>query len=246
MKRTLLALAIGAISVGIAGGVVAEETESDAELNGDSEMEQQDTEQGATDEMEEATEAQTEDSPDQGDTDEQNELDGGQGESEALDTDDEAETTEEQTEEGAGQGDTEALDSEEEIETTEEDPGQADAGMEEDSENPLDESLGSMQVSELEGMTVVNQEEEEIGEVQSVAKQDASGELFVVITVGGFWGIGGDDIALPLQDMQVQDDQLLMQTPYGEDEIKESAETYDEDSYSEVDGEMTLSDAWGQ
>ncbi|WP_043529675.1 PRC-barrel domain-containing protein [Litchfieldella xinjiangensis] len=116
-------------------------------------------------------------------------------------------------------------------------------GGQDSASSQLDESIRHMQASELEGMTVINQEDEEIGDVKNVVKDDQSGELFVVVTVGGFWGLGGDEIALPLSDIQIQEDQLQMQTTYGEDQIEESANEYDEERYSEVDGETTLDDA---
>ncbi|MBD3895594.1 PRC-barrel domain-containing protein [Halomonas sp. ML-15] len=109
----------------------------------------------------------------------------------------------------------------------------------------LDESLGAMQVSELEGMTVINMEDEAIGDVQEVVKHNDTGDLHTVITVGGFWGMGGSDISLPLAEMRLEDDQLVFQQTYGEDEL-ESGNEYDEDRYSEVDDDMTLSEAWGR
>ncbi|EWH03388.1 hypothetical protein Q427_03705 [Halomonas sp. BC04] len=111
-------------------------------------------------------------------------------------------------------------------------------------EATLDESLGALQVSELEGMTVINMQDEEIGDIQEVVKHNDTGDLHAVITVGGFWGMGGTDITLPLAEMLLEDDQLVFQQTYGEDEL-ESGNEYDEERYSEVDDDMTLSEAWG-
>lgn len=193
MKRTLLAIMIGAISTGIAGGALAQDNgEEENGLNGDAAVGEEQSTMGDTgaEPMDEGTEP----------TDEG-----------AMGTDD------------AGGADAMATGSQ------------------------LDDSLRDMQVSEIEGMTVVNLEDEEIGDVQSVVRDNDTGDLHVVVTVGGLWGMGGTDITLPLAEMQLQDDQLVIQESYGEEELEESAEEYDEERYSELDDdEMTLGDAWGQ
>ncbi|MBR2514320.1 MAG: PRC-barrel domain-containing protein [Halomonas sp.] len=106
-----------------------------------------------------------------------------------------------------------------------------------------DNALMSKQVSDLEGMTVVNQEGEEVGDVQHIAKHNESNELFAIVSVGGIWGFGSTEVALPIDEMQMQDDQLVVNTDYGSDEIEDSSNEYEEDSYSEVDSDMTLSEA---
>lgn len=190
MKRTLLAIAIGAISAGLAGGALAQDNaEDDNGLNGDAAVGEEQTT------MDPQNDDALMDEPDMDEPDE-------------MDTGDDL------------------------------DPMGAD--------DQLDDALRDMQVSEIEGMTVVNQQDEEIGDVQSVVRDDDTGDLHVVITVGGLWGMGGTDITLPLADMELQDDQLVTRQPYDEDELEESAQEYDEDRYSEVDGDMTLGDAWGQ
>ncbi|MGQ7261612.1 PRC-barrel domain-containing protein [Vreelandella sp. V005] len=108
-----------------------------------------------------------------------------------------------------------------------------------DQSNPL----MSQRASDLEGRSIANREGEEIGEVQHIAKHNDSGELFAIVSVGGFWGIGATDIALPLNDVHVEDDQLVVSTTYGSNEIEDSSNDYQEDEYSEVDSDMTLSEA---
>ncbi|MCE8033748.1 MAG: PRC-barrel domain-containing protein [Halomonas sp.] len=200
MKRTLLAIMIGAISTGIAGGALAQDNgEEENGLNGDAAVGEEQSTMGDTgaEPMDEGAEPMDEGT--------------------------------EPTDEGAMGTD---------------DAGGADAMA---TGSQLDDSLRDMQVSEIEGMTVVNLEDEEIGDVQSVVRDNDTGDLHVVVTVGGLWGMGGTDITLPLAEMQLQDDQLVIQESYGEEELEESAEEYDEERYSELDDdEMTLGDAWGQ
>lgn len=205
MKRTLLAIAIGAISAGLAGGALAQDNaEDDNGLNGDAAVGEEQTTMDTQndDDLMDAPDDMDEPDMDEPDMDEPDEMDTG--------------------EEGMADGD---------------DPMAA---------GQLDDALRDMQVSEIEGMTVVNQQDEEIGDVQSVVRDNDTGDLHVVITVGGLWGMGGSDITLPLAEMELQDDQLVTRQPYDEDELEESAQEYDEERYSEVDGDMTLGDAWGQ
>jgi ribosomal 30S subunit maturation factor RimM len=194
MKRTLLAIMIGAISTGIAGGALAQDNgDDDNELNGN----------GDTALSEEQATTGTED------------------DASLMDDPEDMESTEGDGTEPAAEG------------------GGSDAMA---MDNQLDDSLRDMLVSEIEGMTVVNLNDEEIGDVQHVVKDDETGVLHVVVTVGGLWGMGGSDIVLPLADMQLQDDQLVIQQDYGEDELEDSTEEYDEERYSEVDDDMTLAD----
>ncbi|MBA2780272.1 PRC-barrel domain-containing protein [Billgrantia kenyensis] len=190
MKRTLLAIAIGAISAGLAGGALAQD---------DVEQENGMAEDAAVGEEQATMEHEENGDPMAGEADD--------------------------------------LDAPDDIEDHDHDPMDTDAR--------LDDSLRDMEVSEIEGMTVVNQQDEEIGDVQEVVRHDDSGDLYVVVTVGGLWGMGGDDVVLPLSEMILEDDQLVFQQPWDEDELEEQAQEYDEDSYSEVDDDQTLDDAWG-
>ncbi|RDB43591.1 PRC-barrel domain containing protein [Halomonas sp. DQ26W] len=213
MKRTILAIAIGAISAGLAGGALAQDAEDATELNGDAAMSEEQPNQ-VTEEPQDTLDDDREELDAEGDdVEDYEDMD-----AESLKTDE--------------AGEMPATDADDAF-----DEGRL-------GEAPLDESLRFMQVSELEGMTVVNMEDKKIGDIQDVVKHNDTGDLHAVVTVGGFWGMGGTDIALPLAEMDLEDDQLVFQRTYGEKELEDTNE-YDEDRYSEVDGDMTLSEAWG-
>lgn len=58
----------------------------------------------------------------------------------------------------------------------------------------------SLSADELEGMKVVSQTGEEIGEIKSAKVDQASGNInFVTISKGGVLGMGGQDIAIPFE-----------------------------------------------
>ncbi|WP_444676901.1 PRC-barrel domain-containing protein [Halomonas sp. E19] len=100
------------------------------------------------------------------------------------------------------------------------------------------QDLGNMQVSDLEGRTLVTQDGEEIGEIDRVVRDTQENATYVVVSEGGFLGFGGDEMAYPLQDIQVRDDdgEVLLQSRSGE----RNADDFDDDRYEELDGDERL------
>ncbi len=96
----------------------------------------------------------------------------------------------------------------------------------------------NLQVSDLEGRTLVTQDGEEIGEIDRVVRDTQENATYVVVSEGGFLGFGGDDMAYPLQDLQVRDDdgEVLLQSRSGE----RNADDFDDDRYEELDGDQRL------
>lgn len=250
MKRTALAIAIGAICTGLSGGVLAQEANQN-----DTDRKQMTQEQRSGDETRDINVDQKpaeieveQESPDITVDQAQPEVTITQPEPDVTVERAEPNVTIEQT--GEPEVTVEQADeaqvsvNEEEKEQERQQRDQADENNQSNSDQS--NSLMSQQVGDLEGMTVVNQENDEIGDVQHIAKHDSSGELFAIVSVGGVWGIGATDIALPLNNMQFENDQLVVNTDYGEDEIEDSSNDYQEDEYSEVDSDMTLSEAQQQ
>ena len=107
--------------------------------------------------------------------------------------------------------------------------------------NPDD--LMTQQIKDIEGKSVVNQQDEEIGNIDRIVEHKESGDLYAIVSIGGLWGIGDEKVALPLKEIVLEDDQLITSTTYGSDEIEASAEKYDEENYSQIDNNMTLNQA---
>ncbi len=258
MKRTALAIAIGAVCAGLSGGVLAQQDDSDDRNETAQEQRMSEQEQGRNDntrdinvEQEPAEVEVEQDKPDITVEQAQPEVTIEQPEPNVTVEEAEPNVTVKQT----GEPDVtveQADDAEVDVNQDEQEQdkeGQEREQAEQNNQNDQadqENSLMSRQVSDLEGMTVMNKEDEEIGDVQHVAKHDESGDLFAIVSVGGIWGFGATDIALPLNDMQLEDDQLVVNSSYGEDEIEDSSNDYEEDEYSEVDGDMTLSEAQQQ
>lgn len=248
MKRTALAMAIGAISIGLSGAVLAQENSQDDTENANQMTQEQNQRSG-----DETRDINVDQKPAQIEVEQESpDITVDQAQPEVTITQPEPEVTVEKAEpnvtvEQTGEtevtveqaDDAQVSVNQDEKEQERQQPDQAD-------QNNQENSLMSHQVSDLEGMTVINLEDEEIGDVQHIAKHDNSGELFAIVSVGGLWGIGATDIALSINEMQLQNDQLVVSTDYGEDEIEDSSNDYQEDEYSEVDSDMTLSEAQQQ
>ena len=267
MKRTALAIAIGAVCTGFSAGILAqdenqngadnnnqtsqqqsgngEEQRSDGEtrdINVDQEPAEVEVEQETPDITVEQSEPEvTIEQPEPNVTVEEAEPDV------TVEQTGEPDVTVERAEDAdvnVNQGEQDEQDDQGEEDRQQDDQAEQNPSDENQSDqNDQENSLMSLPASDLEGRTVANQEGEDIGEVQHIAKHDDSGDLFAIVSVGGFWGFGATDIALALDDMQLEDDRLAVNTAYGSDEIEDSSNDYQEDEYSEVDSDMTLSEA---
>ncbi|WP_104204673.1 PRC-barrel domain-containing protein [Billgrantia saliphila] len=98
----------------------------------------------------------------------------------------------------------------------------------------------TMQVSELEGQTVYSQEnDEEIGEVERVVRDTESNEAYVVISEGGFLGFGEDEMGYPVDELEIRNEgELVVQSS----DSGESGD-YGSDQYEEIDDNQTLQEA---
>lgn len=68
--------------------------------------------------------------------------------------------------------------------------------------------LADRNVEELIGTTVVNDDGETVGEIDNFGL--AGGRIVAIAGIGGFLGIGEHQVALPLDRLAMQDDQLLL------------------------------------
>lgn len=272
MKRTTLAIAIGAICTGLSGGVLAQDNNQN-DTDASERMTQQQDATAQTQQQSTASDRNTDAQPTDETMDvqvdqepaevkvqqESPDIKVEQSQPEVTIEQPEPKVTIEQPEpnvtvEEAEPNVTVEQGGEPEVTVEQADDAQVDVNNDDEQERQRadqgnqgqNDSLMTQQVSDLEGMTVVNQEGEEIGDVQHIAQHNDSGDLYAIISVGGIWGFGATDIALPFDEMQFENDQLVMNTEYGSDQIEESSEDYNEDSYTQVDSEMTLSEAQQQ
>lgn len=110
----------------------------------------------------------------------------------------------------------------------------AGASQEQSGSQNIDDNLLTMSVEEITDAEVVNSRGEEIGSVRSVVRDDASGNLSLVVESGGVLGLGANSILVDLAEVsQMADKQLLWDTMLSRDDIAEMPE-FDETQYTEI------------
>lgn len=103
-----------------------------------------------------------------------------------------------------------------------------------DIETSLSASLemkARQQPEELEGKDVQNSQDEELGEIEQIVRHTQTGDLYVVVSNGGFAGFGQDMAVIPVTELQEQDDMILYIGVEGE--LRE----YEESQYEEFAAE---------
>ncbi len=101
--------------------------------------------------------------------------------------------------------------------------------------NPLyDKTAG-----ELQGKKIVDVSGKDLGKVDKVVLDRATGQPHVVLAVGGFLGLGDETITLPLSDMTLRDDKLVIPGRRDEDQLKQRPR-YQPADYVELQENMTI------
>jgi ribosomal 30S subunit maturation factor RimM len=94
-------------------------------------------------------------------------------------------------------------------------------------------------VAELEGADVYNYDGEELGTVDRILQDPQSDQFFVVVTHGGFLGLGQSEVVMPLERMVMTGDRLLIQGVTEADlEAMDDAEVYA--GYPRAEGNVGL------
>jgi putative membrane protein len=87
----------------------------------------------------------------------------------------------------------------------------------------------AISMEKLLGSPVVNTKGDKVGKIEDVVL-DQTGKYFAVLSVGGFLGIGDKDVAVPLNDLQLGEDEAYLMSATTEDQLKQMPE-YDADQY---------------
>lgn len=74
------------------------------------------------------------------------------------------------------------------------------------------------------GRELVDLAGEPIGEVEDLLVSRTDGQLYAVVDVGGFLGIGAKEIALPVASLSVGDENVILMSQKDESELKSMPE----------------------
>jgi PRC-barrel domain len=99
--------------------------------------------------------------------------------------------------------------------------------------------MTSTSAGDITGTKVVNDAGDEIGEVEEIVRDKETGKLHAVVSVGGFLGIGDKKVAIAMDDLELQDEQLLSSLASTEEQLN-AYPAYEEARYEEVADEQTV------
>src|SRR5690606_30898195 len=83
-----------------------------------------------------------------------------------------------------------------------------------------DASTGESFQAKLKGKSVVNENDEKVGDVKDVVMSSDGKITHVILGVGGFVGVGEHPVAIPYDEIQQSGDKLTLQG-YTKDQLKE-------------------------
>jgi sporulation protein YlmC with PRC-barrel domain len=139
---------------------------------------------------------------------------------------------------------------------SEQQAGVTQQGMKSDSEQGAgltQHRTGQMQsgqmitADKLQGMEVVTQEGEEIGEIKKITIDKQSGEVqFVTFSKGGILGMGAEEIAVPLSAFEIGDDQARLTVTQSklENVPQQTAEATDSDYLRDLETHYGVAPEW--
>lgn len=96
------------------------------------------------------------------------------------------------------------------------------------------QSIDEMTGEQLVGRTIMTGEGDKIGEIDELAVSQQDNQLYAVAKVGGVLGIGGQKVAVPISDLEMQQDQVVLTSGMNKDQLKQEAR-YSEDQYRPVE-----------
>jgi len=103
-----------------------------------------------------------------------------------------------------------------------------------DSGQAMTGEMSRVALADFDGMNVVNERGEDLGEVEGIVQSTADGKQYVVIENGGFLGVGENRIALSLEGLMMQGDNLVV-PGLTDDEIRALPVFEASDQYPQVD-----------
>jgi sporulation protein YlmC with PRC-barrel domain len=99
--------------------------------------------------------------------------------------------------------------------------------------------LQAVKASELEKMALYNARNEKMGEVQNVLI-GADNKAYIVVSHGGFLGLGQKQVALPSDQVAMRGDRLVAET-LNDEQIRALPEFKESANFKEMDGNQTTS-----
>lgn len=107
----------------------------------------------------------------------------------------------------------------------------------------LPSDIQTWKVSDLVGKNVYNSQDEKVGDINDVVTSKSGSQAMAVIGVGGFLGIGEKQAAVPLEQLKVQGDKIIV-AGMTKESLKQQAD-YKKDDYTKADRDQMVSQLAG-
>lgn len=112
----------------------------------------------------------------------------------------------------------------------------------EDAQSQARTDLMGWTVRRIEGEGVHNAQGEKIGSISEIARNRQDRSVAAVISVGGFLGLGSTKVAVPIGELRLEGERVVIATAITPDELK-SQPAYEAGQYEALDSGMRLEDA---
>ena len=100
-------------------------------------------------------------------------------------------------------------------------------------------AMMGMKAQELIGREVVNASGKDIGEIDDIVVSDQDQEIYAVIGVGGFLGLGGKNVAIPFEQLRLGAENVILMSERSESDLKEMP-AYKQGQWKSVEPERAL------
>lgn len=90
-----------------------------------------------------------------------------------------------------------------------------------------------MALDQVRDSEIMNEQGESLGKVQDVVQSQTGDQTALVVSVGGFLGLGGKEVLINTDELSAQDDQLVFQAGANESQLKNRPE-YNQQDYVSV------------
>jgi hypothetical protein len=92
-------------------------------------------------------------------------------------------------------------------------------GQEQPDPSMAQEQPSMVSIDEVLGSSVVNENGEEVGKIEDLVVKDEA--HYAVLSVGGFLGLGEKNVAIPLDELKLGEDQSYLMSTETEEQLEE-------------------------
>ena len=114
------------------------------------------------------------------------------------------------------EADQQAAEQQEDVAEEQQEEAAAEQEMAATGESPL----AAMPASDVIGADVVNAEGQTVADIVDLVKKTGEEDLYAVLSVGGFLGIGDKKVVVPINDLDVTQDGQIVMANASEDQLK--------------------------